>query len=370
MQDTIKYVGLDVSKEKIAVAIAEEGRAEPRYWGLIPHTPEAVKKLMKKLGSPETLRVCYEAGPTGYPLYRLLLTMGIQCSVIAPSLIPKRPGERIKTDRRDSIRLAHLYRAGELTAIYVPDKEDEALRDLIRCREDAKEDELRGKHRLSKFLLRNDIKPPGRITKWTKKYFEWLDTLKFENTSLQVTFQEYYHQIKELAQRILRLEEEIRVQSNEGIHAKKIQALQSLRGIAFITATSIVAEIGSFKRFTTPKQFMAYVGLIPSEYSSGERRSQGQITKTGNRHVRRLLVEASWSYRYKPAVKGELKKRQNGQSPTIQAISWKAQNRLHNKYFRLLARGKESPKAVTAVARELAGFIWAVMQEVEDIPQG
>ncbi|MES9659600.1 transposase, partial [Cytobacillus sp. T106] len=190
--------------------------AEPRYWGLIPHTPEAVKKLMKKLGRPETLRVCYEAGPTGYPLYRLLMAMGIQCSVIAPSLIPKRPGERIKTDRRDSIRLAHLYRAGELTAIYVPDKEDEALRDLIRCREDAKEDELRGKHRLSKFLLRNDIKPPSGINKWTKKYFEWLDTLKFENTSLQITFQEYYHQIKELSQRILRLEEEIRIQSNEG----------------------------------------------------------------------------------------------------------------------------------------------------------
>jgi transposase len=369
MKDTIKYVGLDVSKEKIAVAIAEEGREEPRYWGMISHTPEAVKKLMKKLGDPESLRVCYEAGPTGYPLYRLLLTMGIRCSVIAPSLIPKRPGERIKTDRRDSIRLAQLYRAGELISIYVPTPEDEALRDLVRCREDAKEDELRVKHRLSKFLLRNDIKPPSGVNKWTDKYFKWLDTLKFENSSLRVTFQEYYHHLKELKQRILRLEEEIQVHSSEGVHAKKIQALQSLRGVALITASSIVAEIGSFKRFTTPRQFMAYVGLIPSEYSSGESRRLGQITKTGNRHVRRLLVESAWSYRYQPSVKGKLQRRQSGQSPTILAISWKAQNRLHKKYHRLLSRGKEKSKTVTAVARELAGFIWAVMQEVEDVPQ-
>lgn len=369
MKDTIKYVGLDVSKEKIAVAIAEEGREEPRYWGMIPHTSEAVKKLMKKLGEPDSLRVCYEAGPTGYPLYRLLMAMGIHCSVIAPSLIPQRPGERIKTDRRDAVRLSQLYRAGELTSIYVPTPEDEALRDLVRCREDAKEDQLRGKHRLSKFLLRNEIKPPPGVNKWTNKYFRWLDTLNFEKTSLQVTFQEYYHQIKELGQRILRLEKEIQMVANEGEHASKIQAIQSLRGVALITATSIVAEIGSFKRFKTPRQFMAYVGLIPSEYSSGESRRQGNITKTGNRHVRRLLIESAWSYRYHPAIKGELQRRQNGQSPTIQAISWKAQNRLHQKYYRLLSRGKESSKAVTAVARELAGFIWAVMQEVEDMPK-
>ncbi|AZB42459.1 IS110 family transposase [Bacillus sp. FJAT-42376] len=369
MQDTIKYVGLDVSKENIAVAVAEEGREAPRYWGVIPHTPEAVKKLMKKLGSPKSLRVCYEAGPTGYPLYRLLLTLDIHCSVIAPTLIPKRPGDRIKTDRRDSVRLAQLYRAGELTSVYVPTPEDEALRDLVRCREDVKEDELRVKHRLSKFLLRNDIKPPAGVNKWTTKYFRWLDTLHFENSSLRVTFQEYYYQLKEIGQRLLRLEEEIRVHSNEGVHALKIQALQCLRGVALVTASSVVAEIGSFKRFPTPNHFMGYVGLIPSEYSSGESRRQGNITKTGNRHVRRLLVEAAWSYRYKPAVKGELARRQSGQSPTIQSISWKAQNRLHQKYYRLLSRGKESSKAITAVARELAGFIWAVMQEVEDVPE-
>lgn len=365
MKDTIKYVGLDVSKEKIAVAIAEEGRGETRYFGEIPHKPEAVRKLVKKLGEPDTLRVCYEAGPTGYPLYRLLISLGVHCEVIAPTLIPKKPGDRVKTDRKDSIRLAQLYRSGELTSIYVPTPEDEALRDLVRAREDAKEDELRAKHRLTKYLLRNNIQPPPGVNKFTKKYREWLDTLKFESSASQVVFQEYYHQLKELEQRIKRLEEEIKIQATEGFHAPIIQVLQAFRGVALITAASIAAEIGSFKRFPTPKQFMAYVGLVPSEYSSGERRIQGQITKTGNRHVRRLLIESAWSYRYQPAVKGELKRRLDGLSPEVQAISWKAQNRLHKRYFRLLSKGKESGKAITAVARELAGFIWAITQDVE-----
>ena len=366
MKDTLKFVGLDVSKEKIAVAVAEEGREEPRYYGLIPNTPEAIRKLVKKLGNPDVLRMCYEAGPTGYPLYRQLISLGVHCEVIAPSLIPKRAGDRIKTDRRDAIRLAQLYRAGELTSIYVPTKEDEALRDLVRAREDAKEDELRTKHRLTKFLLRHNIHPPSGINKWTVKYFRWLDTLKFESAALRVTFQEYYHQLKEIKQRISRFDEEIKLHATEGIQAPKIEALQALRGVALITATSIVAEVGSFKRFPTAKHFMAYVGLIPSESSSGDKRRQGEITKTGNRHVRRLLIESAWSYRYQPAVKGNLKRRQDGVSPTIQRISWKAQNRLHTRYFRLLSRGKERGKAITAVARELAGFIWAIMQEVEE----
>ncbi|MFS0821532.1 IS110 family transposase [Bacillus sp. 1P02SD] len=303
--------------------------------------------------------------PTDYPLYRFLISLGIECFVIAPSLIPSKPGERIKTDRRDAIRLAQLFRAGELTSIYVPTEDDEALRDLVRAREDAKEDELRAKHRLTKFLLRHDIKPPVGVRKWTHKFREWLNALKFTRSTSSVVFQEYYHQLQEIEQRIKRLEEEIQLQATEGVHAPVIQALQTLRGVTTITATSLVAEIGSFKRFATPKQFMSYVGLIPSEYSSGESRRQGKITKTGNKHVRRLLVEAAWSYRYQPAVKGELKRRQEGQSAAVQAISWKAQNRLHKKYFRLLSRGKESGKAITAVARELAGFIWAVIQEVE-----
>ena len=365
MKDTIKYVGLDVSKEKISVAIAEEGREAPRYYGMIPHSLEAIKKLVKKLGDKKQIKVCYEAGPTGYPLYRFFLSLGIECFVIAPSLIPSKPGERIKTDRRDAVRLAQLFRAGELTSIYVPTEDDEALRDLVRAREDAKEDELRAKHRLTKFLLRHNIKPPTDVRKWTLKYREWLNKLEFTRSTSRIVFQEYYYQLQEIEQRIKRLEKEIDIQATEGLHAPVIQALQSLRGVATITATSLVAEIGSFKRFTSAKQFMSYVGLIPSEYSSGESRRQGKITKTGNKHVRRLLIEAAWSYRYQPAVKGELKRRQEGQSAVVQAISWKAQNRLHKKYFRLLSRGKESGKVVTAVARELAGFIWAVTQEIE-----
>jgi transposase len=366
MKDTIKYVGLDVSKEKIAVAIADEGREEPRYLGMISNTPESVRKLVNKLGEKDNLRFCYEAGPTGYELYRLFLSLGIECEVIAPSLIPKKPGDRVKTDRRDALNLAKLFRSGELTPIYVPTEDDEALRDLVRAREDAKEDELRAKHQLTKFLLRHEIHPPTGVRKWTYKYREWLNTLKFERSASRIVFQEYLHHLQEIELRIKRLEEEIQFQATEGFHAPMIQALQTLRGVAVITATSLVAEIGSFKRFASPKKLMSYTGLIPSENSSGETRRQGNITKTGNRHVRRLLVEAAWSYRFQPALKGELKRRQEGQLPCVQAISWKAQNRLHKKYFRLLSKGKVAGKAVTAVARELAGFIWAITQEIEN----
>ncbi|HAJ3957496.1 IS110 family transposase [Fictibacillus sp. Mic-4] len=365
MKDTIKYVGLDVSKEKIAVAVAEEGREEPRYFGMIRHKAEDVRKLVKKLGAAENLHVCYEAGVTGYGLYRLMLSLGVTCEVIAPSLIPKKPGDRVKTDKRDAIRLAKLLRAGELVSVHVPTEDDEALRDLVRAREDAKEDELRAKHRLTKFLLRHDIHPPDGVKRWSYDYRQWLDKVSFERSASQVTFQEYLHQLIEIEQRIARFEEEIQRQATDSVHAPIIQALQTLRGVATITATSLVAEIGSFKRFGSAKQFMAYTGLVPSESSSGDVRHQGKITKTGNRHVRRLLIESAWSYRYKPAVKGKLKKRQEGQPAPILTISWNAQNRLHGKYYRLLSRGKVCGKSITAVARELAGFIWAIGHLVE-----
>lgn len=363
MYNITKYVGLDVSKEKIAISVAEEGRSKARYVAMIEYKVEAIRKLMRKLGEPEQLQVCYEAGPTGYGLYRLLKSMDIKCEVIAPSLIPKKPGERVKTDKRDSLKLATLYRAGELTPIYVPSEDDEALRDLVRAREDVKEDELRAKHRLTKFLLRNEINPPLGTRKWTKKYWDWLNSLKFERSASRITFQEYLQQLKDFQQRLKVLEQEIEEQAKEGVHAPMIQRLMTLRGVAVITATSLVAEVGSFERFQTPKQFMAYTGMVPSESSSGELRRLGNITKTGNRHVRRLLIEAAWSYRYQPAVKGELKKRQQGQPTNILGISWKAQNRLHKKYYRLVGRGKASGKAITAIARELSGFIWAIVHE-------
>lgn len=368
MNSNTKFVGLDVSKEKIAVAIADQGREKPRYYGMIRHTPEAIRKLVKKLGDPENLQVCYEAGPTGYGLHRLFISLGIECDVIAPGLIPQRPGDKVKTDKRDAIRLAQLFRAGELTSVYVPTEEDEALRDLVRAREDAKEDELRAKHRITKFLLRYSIRPPKEVGKnWSYKYREWIHTLDFKYASKRVAFQEYLQHLNEVEQRVKRLESEIETQATEGVHAPMIQVLQCLRGVATITATSLVAEIGSFKRFGSPTKFMAYNGLVPSESSSGETRKQGGITKTGNRHVRRLLIESAWSYRHRPGVKGRLKKRLEGQPGSIQAISWEAQHRLHKKYFRLLSKGKPSGVAISAVARELAGFIWAVTQEVEDL---
>lgn len=364
MQDITKFVGLDVSKDSISVAIADAGREAPRYFGEIPHAPEAVRKLLLKLGKVTEIEACYEAGPTGYGLQRLLTKLGVRCIVVAPALIPKRPGERIKTDRRDSLRLAQLLRAGELTPVYVPTEADEAIRDLVRAREDAREDLLRARHRLSKFLLRHDINPPTKMTKWKSRHREWLDTLKFENPYSRVTFQEYLHTINEIELRIQRLETEIHEFAENSPQKPLIRALQTLRGVKEITAVTLVAEIGDFRRFVNARDLMGYTGLVPSEHSSGLTRRQGGITKTGNTHIRRVLVEAAWSYRYQPALKGDIRKRQEGQPPTVQQISWKAQNRLHRKYGRLVSKGKPANKAITGVARELAGFIWAIATQM------
>ncbi|UOQ85210.1 IS110 family transposase [Gracilibacillus salinarum] len=363
MKYNTKYVGLDVSKEKIAVAVADEGRSKPRYIGMIDYTVGAIDKIMKKLGESAELQVCYEAGAVGYGLYRLLTHLDIPCEVIAPSLIPQKPGDKVKTDKRDALNLATLYRAGELTPIFVPTEDDEALRDLVRGREDVKEDEKRAKHRVNHFLLRNGRKEPEGVRKWSVRYWEWLHTLTFKRLTSRSIFQEYVQQLRESQQRLKRLEKIIKEEAENGVHAPMIQKLMSLRGVALITATSLVAEVGSFERFQKASQFMAYTGLVPMESSSGYIRKQGNITRTGNRHVRRLLIEAAWSYRYSPAVKGELAKRQKGQPANVTTISWNAQQRLHKKYFRLMQRGKESGKVITAIGRELAGFIWAIANE-------
>lgn len=369
MQSTTKFIGLDVSKEKIAVAIAEAGREEPRWYGTIPHTAEALRKLIKQLGDKETLSFCYEAGPTGYEAYRWITSMGAQCYVIAPTLIPKRAGDRIKTDRRDALQLARLFRAGELTSIYIPTREDEALRDLIRARSDAREDLHRARQRLIKFLLRQQIHPPVTIKRrWTQKYRNWLDTLKFETQPAhQAMWKEYKYAVHEAEQRQKRLEASILEEASKGAKASIIHVLQSLRGIALLTAVTIAAEIGSFKRFRSPAQLMAYLGLVPREHSSGQTVRRGSMTKAGNAHLRRAIIEASWSYRYSPAVKGELAERLNGQSAEVQAISWKAQERLHGKYKRLVyGKGRPANIAIGAVARELTGFIWAVAHTLEE----
>lgn len=337
MNRTTKFVGLDVAKDEIVVGVADVGREPARYYGKIPHTIEAARKLVHRLGGPEGLMVCYEAGPTGYGLYRALTEMGVQCVVVAPSLTPGKPGDRVKTDRRDALRLAQLLRAGELTPVWVPSESDKALRDLTRAREDAKQDLLRARHRLSKFLLRHGLVVPAGVRSWSAKHRKWLDSLKFELPALRITFQEYLHAIDE-------------------IHV--IQALQALRGVAEVTATTLVAEIGQFSRFRSPSQLMAMAGLVPSEYSSGARRRQGAITKTGNAHVRRVMVEAAWHYRHPAALKGALRKRQEGLDPTVQAIACR-------KYSRLLFKGKSGAVAATAVARELLSFVWAIACQVE-----
>lgn len=368
MYSATKFIGLDVSKEKISVAIAEAGSRDlPRYYGSIPHTAAALRKLIKELGPAQSLAFCYEAGPTGYETHRWIESMGAHCTVIAPSLIPKRASDRIKNDRRDAEQLARLFRAGELTPVYVPTREDEALRELVRARETAKEDLHRARQRVLKFLLRHQIHPPETIKRrWTKKYRVWLTQLTFKYEIMQTVFTELLHALEEIEQRMGRMEQAILTQATVGAKASIIRVLQSLRGVGLITAITFAAEIGSFARFRSPAQLMAYLGLVPREHSSGVRTKRGGITKAGNRCLRRILVESAWSYRHRPAIKGDLAERLNGLPADVQLLSWKAQERLHKKYRHLVfGKNKHKNIAIGAVARELTGFIWAVARTVE-----
>lgn len=367
MKNTTKYIGMDVCKDKIAVAIADEGREAPRYYGTILHDPDAVGKLIRKLKEKDVvLEVCYEAGPTGYDLYHWITRMGVNCTVIAPSQIPKRAGDAIKTDRRDAERLAQLHRAGELTPIHVPTTEIEALRDLIRAREDVREDLHRSRQHLIHFLLRHHIYPPESMKRrWTKTYRQWLAELTFENVVEQTVFDENLAQIRETEERIKRLESAMREAAATCTHAPVIHALQGLRGVALLTAMTLVVEIDNFERFRSPAQLMSYLGLVPRERSSGITTKRGALTKTGNSRVRRALVEAAWSYRHRPAIKGELEQRIEGQSAHTQEVSWKAQHRLHGKYLRLIRRGKNRNLVIAALGRELVGFVWSIAVDVE-----
>jgi len=333
MNNITKYVGLDVSKEKIAVAVADEGRERARYWGEIPNQIEYIRKVLKKLGNLEHVEVCYEAGPSGYVLKRQLESMGVRCVVVAPSLIPRQPGNRVKTDRRDSVRLAELLRAGELTEVWTPSEDNEALRDLVRAREDAKEDLLRAKHRILKFLQRHGIKSPAGIRVWSAKYRVWLKNMQFGSRAMQTTFDDE--------------------QAEDSVHAPVIKALETMRGVKEVAAVTLVAEVGCFSRFAKASQLMAYAGVVPSEYSSGSEVRRGKITKSGNSHLRRILIECGWSYRYKACMSATIRKRQKGQPAAVRAIAWKAQVRLCQKYRRLISKGKSSAVVVTAVAREL-----------------
>lgn len=363
----VRFLGLDVHAETMAVAVAEPD-GEVRSLGIIPNREESVRKLVKKLGPAEQLRACYEAGPTGYVLYWQLTALGVKCEVVAPTLVPVKAGDRVKTDRRDATKLARSYRAGDLTPVWVPDEAHEALRDLVRAREAAKQDQLRARHRLSKFLLRHGRRPPSGVKPWTSKYLDWVrQQVQFEQPAQDYTKLDYLHEVEHANDRVRRLEEAIAeaVKLAPSPMREVIQALQALRGIAHISAVTIVSELGQLSRFAGARQLMGYSGMVPSEDSSGKRVHRGAITKTGNAHLRRVVVEATWAYRHRPAIGATLHKRQQGVSEEVKEIAWKAQHRLHKRYRGLAAAGKNQPKIVTALGRELLGFIWAIGVQVE-----
>jgi transposase len=337
----IRFVGLDVHAETIAVAVAEPN-GEVRSLGLIPNRPESIRRLVRKLEPVEQLRFCYEAGPTGYLLYWQLTALGAKCEVVAPSLVPTKPGDRVKTDRRDALKLARCYRAGDLTPVWVPHAAHEALRDLLRAREAAKGDLLRARHRLSKFLLRHGWQRPKNIkSPWTNAHLEWIKTkVHFEQPAQEIALTDYVHQVEHLVARIERLDQAVREASRSVPPQMRavMEALQALRGIAQVTAVTIVAELGQISRFAKARQLMGYGGLI---------------------------VEAAWAYQFRPWLGGYLLKRQVGLSEEVNEIAWKAQHRLHARYRKLLAQGKNKPQIVTAVGRELLGFVWAIGVHVE-----
>ena len=370
MSEGIRYVGLDEHAATIAVSIAEDGR-DGRVWyrGQIPNTIEAVRKLFSKLGPVDKLRVVYEAGPCGFGLYWLLHSLGVDCTVAAPTLIPKKSGEMVKTDRLDSLKLAQCHRDGQLTPIWIPPREHEAFRSLVRARQAAKEDQTRHRNQLTKFLLRQRKRKPKGMNNWTVKHHQWLNSLQFEYETDQVVFQDYLHEVQHCECRVADLEKavEVAVQALPEMHQEVIRELQAMRGVALITAATMVAEVGVFSRFDHPSKLMGYSGLVPSEYSTGGpgKKRQGRITKTGSRIIRRILGETAWHNRHRPAVSIVLKRRQREVSKQSKDIAWAAQKRLSRRFIHLTLKGKEKNKVATAMARETLGFMWDIATRVE-----
>lgn len=359
MNKTVHYLGLDVHKETIAVAIAPQNTAEVRHYGIIGGTLAAVDKLLQKLTQQNVeLRCVYEAGPCGFVLCRHLRSQGIHCDLVSPSLIPKKASDRVKTDRRDADQLARLYRAGELTPIHVPDQEDEAVRDLVRARTAAVCDQRQARHRLKGFLLRLGFRYTGRSS-WNEAHKRYLSSLIMPQAAQQVVFQECIHAIDDAGERLERLTQAVADVLPGWKWEPVVRALMSLRGVQVLTAMTLVAEVGDFSRFQDPRSLMHFFGLTPSEHTSGDKRVQGGITKCGNAHCRRVLTEAAWQYRLQPKVSAAMQQRQEQQSKEVRLIAWRAQQRLH-KRFKQLAGRKKSVVAATAVARELTGFVWAI----------
>jgi transposase len=355
------FVGLDTSKLRNAVAIADGGRSgEVRFYGEIDNNGTAMAKLVRKLAAKyERLTFCYEAGPTGYGLYRQIKSLGHECILVAPSLIPKKPGNQVKTNRRDAIELAKLLRADELTAVWVPDRGHEAMRDLTRARETAMKDLRSKRQQVSAFLLRQGRSYPEKKT-WTKAHMNWLASQKLEYPQQRIVFEEMMLAMRQAQERLARLEQAIRDAVPDWSLAEVVTALMAMRGMDLISAATFMAEIGDLARFRTPVQLMAYLGLVPSEDSTGDKIKRGPITKAGNRRARRMLTECAWSYQHPPRVGQAKQPKVDATTPAVREIAWKAQCRLYGRYRALIRRGKLKTVAITATARELAGFIWAV----------
>jgi transposase len=360
-KDSIAYVALDTSKLRNAVAIAAEGRdGEVRYLGEIDNTPAATGKLVRKLAKRHpSVAFCYEAGPTGYGLYRQITGLGHECMVVAPSLIPQKPGDRVKTNRRDALSLARQLRAGDLTAVWVPDAHHEAVRDLSRARGAAVRDLRTKRQQVSALLLRLGQSYPGKTT-WGKAHLAWLAGRKLDHLEQRIALEEMLHAVRQASDRIGRLEHAIRAAVPDWSLAPTAIALMALRGIDLIAATSLLAEIGDLTRFCSPRELMAWLGMVPSEHSTGEHVRRGAITKAGNRRARSMLVECAWSYRHPPRVGADKLAKVEAAPPAVRDIAWKAQTRLSARYRALRRAGKLENVAITAVARELAAFIWAV----------
>lgn len=374
MKKFITHVGMDTDSRGFDIAIAEgfgSENKEVRSLGRIPATMDAVDKLIKKLRKQgyEQLRFVYEAGPCGFGLYRHLKARGEECAVIAPSKIPRKPGERVKTNRRDALKLARSDRSGDLDAIYVHSEEDEAMRDLSRGRAAAVEAATRVKQQLKSLLLRHGIKYTGAGESWSRAYREWLSRLQLPHPAQAYVLAEGLVALDESEARVKRLTERIKELLPVWRMQPVVAALQALRGVAMISAVEMVAEVGDITRFSNPRELMGYLGLVPSEHSTGDKRRQGSITKAGNGNARRSLVESAWAYSRQPKVTRVLKQRQQGLSQEVIDISWRAQVRLCGRYRRLMARGKNKQKIIVAVARELCAFMWAIAVATSSQPR-